>query len=284
MDDERFIALYRIVRLLSPRRAKRCQYSDGDILLIVLWAALRHKPISWAADPRNVPRVLRGRPIPSRTVVGRRADSPGVDALIHELIRHFQARLLVGHLVGCWKIDAKGFAVSRYSKDKHARWGYCREGKARGYKLFLLTDTHNVPIAWRVEAMNVAESTVARELIEAIDVPGYLLGDSAYDANALYEQAAAKQVQLIAPRKQPQKPIGQRARSASRLHAIAMLETPLDTFGRRLYQRRTDIERTFARWSASAVGLDHLPGWVRTPRRVRRWINAKICLALANEF
>lgn len=281
MDDEHFHALYRIVHRLSPRRAKRCQYSDGDILLIVLWAALRHKPICWAADACNAPRVLRDRPLPSRSVVGRRANSPGVEVLMNELIMHLQAQLLVAHLVGCWKIDAKGLAVSRYSKDKHAKWGYCREGKARGYKLFLLTDARNVPVAWHVEPMNVAEPSVARTLIEAIQGPGYLLGDSAYDSNALYEQAAARHVQLLAPRKGADKPIGKRACSAARLHAIAMLETHVNTFGRSLYKRRTDIERTFARWSASTLGLDHLPGWVRTPRRVRRWINAKILIALA---
>ena len=62
-----------------------------------------------------------------------------------------------------------------------------------------------------------------------------------------------------------------------------MLETPVNTFGPSLYNCRTDIERVFSRWAASDVALDHLPGWVRTLPRVRRWINAKILIALALE-
>lgn len=281
MDDERFKILYQLIKQLSPRRGKRYQYSDGDILLILLWAALRQKPICWACHRRNAPRVLRDRPMPSPSRVSRRLRSASVEALLRLTILHLQQQWAVAlSRVGCWKIDAKGFVVNRYSKDKDARWGYCNGQKARGYKLFLLIDARGIPISWDVDAMNIAEPIVARTLLESIDSPGYLLGDCIYDSNELYKQAAAKQVQLIAPRKKPYQPIGARARSEARLHAIAMLETPTNTFGRSLYAARTDIERVFSRWAASAVGLDHLPGWVRTLPRVRRWINAKILIAL----
>ncbi len=284
MDDERFIILYRLVLQLSPPRGKRCQYSDGDILLVLLWAALRRKPICWACDRRNAPRVLRDRPPPSPSLASRRLRSDSINALLYLVILHLQQHLLVAAtLVGCWKIDAKGFAVNRFSKDKHAKWGYCCDRKARGYKLFLLIDTRNVPIAWHVEAMNASEPIVARQLIEHINGPGYLLGDSIYDSNELHELTAAQQVQLLAPRKKPHQSIGRRARSEARLHAIAMLETPVNTFGPSMYDSRTDIERVFSRWAASDVGLDHLPGWVRTLPRVRQWINAKILIALALE-
>jgi hypothetical protein len=282
MDDERFGILYRLVSQLSPTRGKRCQYSDGDILLVLLWAALRQKPICWACDRRNAPHLLRGRPRPSPSLVSRRLRSESVNMLLNLVIVCLQQPLRADPtLVDCWKIDARGFAVNRFSKDKQAKWGYCCGRKALGYKLFLLIDARDVPIAWHVEAMNGSEPIVAQQLIEHIDRPGYLLGDSLYDSNALHELTAAKQVQLLAPRKEPHQPIGRR--SEARLHAIAMLETPVNTFGPSLYNSRTDIERVFSRWAASDVALDHLPSWVRTLTRVRRWINAKILIALALE-
>lgn len=281
MDDERFNILYRLINELSPPRGKRYQYSDGDILLVLLWAALRQKPISWACDPRNAPRMWRDCQVPSQSRVSRRLGSISVEALLDLATLHLQQQLLVAaSLLGSWKIDAKGFPVNRFSKDKYARWGYCCGGKARGYKLFLLIEARGVPLAWHIDSMNVSEPTIARTLLNAIDRPGYLLGDSIYDSNELHQLLIARQVQLLAPRKEPHKPIGRRARSDARLHAIAMLETHVNTFGRSLYNDRTEIERVFSRWAASDVGLDHLPGWVRTPGRVRRWINAKILIAL----
>lgn len=282
MDDERFDLIYRLVMALSPARGKRCQYGDGIILLVLLWAAMRQKPISWACDPRNAPSALRGRPLPSPSRVSRRLRHPSVNTLLQLTIRHYQQQWLVAAaLIGCWTIDAKGFAVSRFSKDRQARWGHCRGGKARGYKLFLLVDAMGLPVSWHVDSMNTSEPMVARRLIKTIERPGYVLGDAVYDSDQLYRLAVEKQLQLVAPRKQPHKPIGQRAQSEPRLHAIAMLETPGNRFGPTLYAERAGIERTFSRWSASTVGLDHLPGWVRGLDRVRRWINAKILIALA---
>jgi hypothetical protein len=281
MDDERFLLLYFLLLELSPRRAKRQQFGDAQILQVYLWAALNNKPVYWACDARHKPRVWSG-PLPSPSSVCRRMRSASVLALRDALLLRLQQRRPAeSSHVGCWIVDAKGFPVNRFSKDKQAKLGHCSVGKARGYKLFMLTTAAGAPAAWRVGPMNAGEPTVARELIEHIDRPGYLLADSIYDSNELHELAAAKQVQLVAPRKEPNKNIDKRCRGEARMHAIAMLETPVNTFGPALYNGRTQIERSFSRWSSSAVGLDHLPGWVRTIPRVTQWINAKIALALA---
>jgi len=280
MDDERFLTLYRLVMELSPPRAKRCQYSEGIILAVYLWSVLRNKPMSWACNPRNAPAVLRGRPLPSDSRMSRRLSTLSFAKLLAQVILTLQKRLLVAAtLVGCWVIDAMGFAINPFSKDKAAKRGYCRNGKARGYKLFLLIDAAGVPVAWFVDSMNIAEQTVAMRMLPLIDRPGYLLGDSIYDSNALFAAARAQQLQLVAPRKTPGGNVGQRATDEARLHAIAMLETP-HADGRHLYKRRTQIERSFARLTAEAVGLSHLPGFVRTPKRVRRWFDAKMLMAL----
>ena len=60
-----------------------------------------------------------------------------------------------------------------------------------------------------------------------------------------------------------------------------MLETlPSSGFGPQMYQQRTQIERTFALLASSKVGLDSLPTWVRTLRRVRLWVDAMIAIYL----
>jgi len=284
MDDERFLVLYRLVMELSPPRAKRCQYSDGYILAVYLWSVIRNKPMNWACDPRNAPAALRGRPLPSDSRMSRRLSTLPVARLLARAILTLQQRLLVTTtLVGCWVIDAMGLAVNPFSKDKAAKRGYCRGGKARGYKLFLLIDAAGIPVAWFVDSMNVAEQAIAMTMLPFIDRPGYLLGDSIYDSNALFEAARLRQLQLVAPRKTPYGNIGRRATDEARLHAIAMLET-LHADGWHLYKRRTAIERRFARLTAEAVGLTHLPGFVRTPKRVRRWIDAKMLLQFSLEI
>jgi hypothetical protein len=281
MDDERFPVLYSLLHELSPRRGKRQQHHDADVLLVLLWAALWNKPIYWACNPRNKPRQWRGS-LPSSSCVSRRLRNPVTLALLDLALLRLRQRLLVAAaFVGCWVVDAKGFAINRHSKVKDATVGYCCVGKARGYKLFLLIDAAGIPVAWHTDTMKAGEPTVARKLIKQIEGCGYLLGDAIYDSNELHEQAAARNIQLVAPRKNPKQNIDKRCASPPRLHAIAMLETPrVNTFGPTLYDRRTAIERVFSRLASSLVGLDHLPGWVRTLPRVRRWINAKMLIAL----
>ncbi|HAU37221.1 MAG TPA: hypothetical protein DCX07_05840 [Phycisphaerales bacterium] len=94
----------------------------------------------------------------------------------------------------------------------------------------------------------------------------------------MHELTAARDLQLIAPRKVPGGNIGQRARQPTRLRAIAMLETFNNAFGPAMYAYRTRIERAFSRMASSRIGLDHLPPFVRTLPRVRLWIQSKIIL------
>jgi len=81
-----------------------------------------------------------------------------------------------------------------------------------------------------------------------------LLGDSAYDSGPLHEQAAQRELQLIAPRKVPGGGISDRAQQPTRLHAIDMLETFCNAFGPSMYAYRTTIERGFSFWDAAWLG------------------------------
>lgn len=282
MDDERFEALYRLVMDFAPGRGKRQQYGEGLILLVFLWSALRRKPRSWACDPRNAPACLRDATLPSPSQLSRRLRGEAFAASwrafpAHALARQSQALCLLT----CLLIDAKALPVSRYSKDEQARHGGAGDRIARGYKLFLLADTAGRIVAYRVHAMNHAEQTAALELIQASDKPGYVLGDRVYDTDEFHRAAAARGLQLIAPRKDASGNISPKAASEPRLHAIAMLETPhASGFGPSMYGQRTRIERMFSVMGSATVGLDSLPPWVRTLPRVALWVGAMIVLYL----
>lgn len=280
MDDERFAILYRCVSAFAWPRRKRLQYSDAFLAALLLWSVLRRKPRSWACDPRNAPRVLAHCPLPSPACFSRRLRDPQFIAFWQQLLQHLiELENNALCLLACYLIDAKPLPVNRYSKDKQAKFGWAINGLAKGYKLFLLADTRGCIVAYQVHAMNTAEQTVALDLIQATDRPGYALADSVYDTQAFYDAAAARQVQLIAPRKQPGGNVAERAANSARLRGISMLETPLPRlFGPTLYEQRTQIERIFSRLGSSQVGLDSLPPWVRTLARVRLWIDAMILI------
>ncbi|MCE9592065.1 MAG: transposase [Planctomycetes bacterium] len=162
-----------------------------------------------------------------------------------------------------------------------ARRGWAAGHLAHGYKLFLYSDSDGRIIAYQVHAMNRAEQAVALELIPHATRPGYTLGDSVYDTQACHDAAAACGQQLIAPRKDPAGSISTRANSPQRMHAIAMLETPTASrFGVEMYKKRTLIERVFSVMTSATVGMDSLPPWVRTLRRVRQWVDAMVVFYL----
>jgi hypothetical protein len=56
-----------------------------------------------------------------------------------------------------------------------------------------------------------------------------------------------------------------------------MLEGP-SPFGRALLRSRGLIERFFGNADSRAEGLGELPAWVRTHRRVRNWVHAKLII------
>ncbi len=119
---------------------------------------------------------------------------------------------------------------------------------------------------------------MARHLIPALPGGGYLLADSQYDANPLYDMAAEAGFQLVAKKikDRGRGGLGHRCQSAGRLRSIELLAT---AFGGFLWDQRNAIERYFGAWVSSGGGLGPLPAWVRRFGRVRNWIQAKILVA-----
>src|SRR5947209_7257888 len=69
---------------------------------------------------------------------------------------------------------------------------------------------------------------------------------------------------------------GHRRQTAGRLRSKELLENPMPAFGDRLRQDRAQIERYCGGLVSWGGGLTGLPAWVRTHRRVYRWVQAKL--------
>lgn len=282
MDDELFSTLYEHLMDLSPPRAKRVQFSDGLIAAYFLWSVIRNKPRSWACQWINAPKHLRDRPPPSNTTLSRRLRTDAVRLLLEQLEERLSCVVQTGCLM-CYLIDGKGFPVNRFSKDKQAARGHSSVGMARGYKLHLIVDQDGWPSSWRVAPMNVAESRVALDLVASLEGQGYVVGDSAYDSNPLHRCVQEKGYQMVAQRKRPQTGLGARQHEPGRIRSVEMLEVSKTGFGAMLCKTRTVVERAFAAIASSKVGLDSLPGWVRTLDRVNQWVQGKMILWLAQK-
>jgi hypothetical protein len=59
---------------------------------------------------------------------------------------------------------------------------------------------------------------------------------------------------------------------------MALTENPFAGLAQQLLHGRDQIERQFGNLANWSGGLHGLPSWVRTHRRVRRWVQAKLVL------
>lgn len=287
MEDELFRVLYRLLRRLRPRRGKRVRFADSLVAAVHLWAVLNDRPMSWACSPHaRRPRGFereRGVAWPSNSTLSKRLGTPSVVALLAELESHLLSLQCFSAMLGVYLIDGKPLRVSDYSKDDQAGWGWAYRTKAKGYKLFLLTDARGNVVTWRVGKMCDDERTIGKRLIRGCPrlLPGYLVGDKKYDANTFYVAAAERDLQHLAPRTRPGGGVNNGGCHATRHRAIDLLESGLHPMGPRLYDLRTTIERTVSTLCCRGHGLKDLPPWVRTYARVRRYVQAKLVIHLA---
>lgn len=288
MEGRIFKLLYaHLQQLANPRSFKGKRFSDAAIVATCLWAALWERPISWACEPSNWPVDWRWRCTPSASTMSRRLRTVGVLTLFEQTrsaLRDLFPRGL------CKWIDSKVLEVSAYSKDVDARVGHGRGFAARGYKLHGIFDARSrLPELWTLAPMNRHEAAIAKALLLKIPANSvaYLIGDNAYDSNYLYDLAAQKNAQLLAPRRPSAKSLGRRRHSPHRLEAHARIVSPLrftgqrQSFGETMLKTRIGIEQTFGYMGNIPCGLRSLPSWVRRPRRVAVWIAAKLLIIAA---
>lgn len=262
----------------KPRRRAVEKFSAVDIVKTWLWAVLHDRPVSWACDPRNWPLWERRRPRPSSTTMSRRLRTPAVRRLLEQIEEQVLRPAGLGPLV--WMIDGKPLSISGCSKDRQAGYGRATGGKAKGYKLHAIVGSDFSIPAWRVAPMNKDERVMADRLLRQAAVQGYVLADSNYDSNKLHEVCRVQgELQLVAPPRYGfGRGHGHRRQSAGRLRSIELLDRPRSSFGPQLHEQRDQIERYYGRLSNWGGGLSGLPAWVRTHRRVHRWVQAKLIL------
>jgi hypothetical protein len=277
MEGELWTQLYHVVMGVAHRwpRRKGVVYSDAWVLLVYLWAVLNDRPQGWACQTKNWTGALRDlRPLPTASTLSTRLNQASLRLLLEPVMAAARERLPVTMLKS---LDAKPLPVGPWSKDIDAAWGRAAHAKAKGYKLFAAYDGPAVR-GWRIGPMNRPEPEEATSLIPGVAVkPGYLLGDSLYDTNALHEAARTHGLQLVTPRKKPGTGLGHRRHDPGRLRSIDLLEGP-GGFGRALYKQRLSIEQRFAQSGNLACGLSPLPNWVRRPHRVALWVFGKLLL------
>lgn len=273
MDSNVWRVIYHTIRTEDrtlPRGGRCPTYSDVLIVGMYIWSVGHDRPLCWACDRRNYASCFRPRRLPSVSQFCRRIQTERCTLMlqrVHEQLSHFQSRPELSF------IDGRAFPVGAHSKDPDAKAGRASGGFARGYKLHAwATEDGRIPI-WSVMPLNVNEKPVASELLRYHTADGVVLADGEYDARHLYDQVEADGGQFITPLPRNAGK-GHQAQSASR-NLVAWAWQGIAGY---VYRCRGTVERTFAHLSAFGGGLAPLPAWVRTLRRVRRWIGTKLII------
>jgi len=270
MENELWKKVYHFVtKLANGKTLKRATYSHADIILIYMWAVLHDRPISWACKKCNWPIYYRRRSLPNPSTMTRRLRNSDIQILLKNME---QSLLEKFPRSTCRWIDGKPLPIGGSSKDKESAFGFGASCIAKGYKLYAIADKNQGFVCWTIRPMNQNEPKVAAELIPQLDEGGYLIGDTAYDSNKLYDIASKKSIQLIASSRSG-KALGHRRHSIYRIRSRELLRRP---FGKSLVIGRRSIERMFGNLVSFAGGLKPLPHWVRTLFRVEMWVRAKM--------
>jgi hypothetical protein len=278
MEAELWKSVYHVVKEVERSRVRGGHtFADALIVLVLLWAAFNHRPVSWAVQRRNWPVwCLRWiRKLPSSSTMSRRPKSARVQEFLAATLEAAQERLPRSVVL---VLDGKPLVVGGGSKDAQARYGRAVGGKAKGYKLHALVHPGGRIERFRVAPMNIPEQRMAARLLRDVS-PGacYVLGDGNYDSNQLHGLARLQGLQLVAPRRKPGTGLGRRPNAPGRARSIELTEGT-SAFGTALIQERDLIERYFGNLTSFSAGLGPLPAWVRTHQRVHRWVTAKLII------
>jgi Transposase DDE domain len=261
----------------KPRFDPRADFTDHTIVQVWYWGVIHDRPVSWACQRRHWPPHLRRGRLPSDSTMSKRLRSEPV----RHLLARLETRVLAPTQPGLyWMIDGKPLPIGGCSKDRQAGYGRAAASKAKGYKLHALVGASGIA-AWRVAPMNKDERVMAARMLRQAEIQGYLIGDSNYDSNPLHALCDRRgELQLLTRRRKGKgHGLGHHRHSAGRLRSVARTENPFPAFADQLLHDRSSIERAFGNLVNWGGGLTCLPAWVRTHRRVRRWVQAKLVLA-----
>ena len=268
--------LWKVLYVFACRLDKswpRGFYKDCEIIGVFLWAVIHDRPTCWATESKNWPEKS-DMCVPSQSTMSRRLRSIGVGQLFDAMAEQY---VLISAMTTHWVkiVDAKPLPIGGHGKDPEAKWGHSVRGPAKGYKIFVIWGNGTIPLTWRVTPMNESETKMTQRMLPDLQGGGYLLGDSIYDSNPLYNLARQYNHQLVAPRKRPRTALGHRRHDPDRLRAMNLLQTK---FGKALMAEREHVEQQFAHLTNFGGGLAPLPNWVRRITRVRQWVQAKLLI------
>jgi Transposase DDE domain len=263
--------------LHKARKPTICDFSDEDIVKVHYWSVIHDRSVRWACNPRHWPLYFRPKALPSASTVSRRLRHASVRNLLNSLE---QQVLAPKQLSWFWMIDGKPLPIGGCSKDRQAGYGRAANSKAKGYKIHALVGPQDTIAAWRIAPMNKDERVMAERLLRTAPIQGYVVGDSNYDSNKLHQVCDQRgNLQLVTRRRYgSEHGTGHRKQTAGRLRSIHLTENPYTAFADQLLCDRNAIERRFAHLTNWGGGLTCLPPWVRTHRRVHRWVQGKLVL------
>jgi hypothetical protein len=273
MERELWTVVYtRLKRVARRVHQKYVHHQPWRIAAVLLWAALHDRPVRWACDKRNWS-TTRRRPgaVPSASAVSRRAKRTAFHLFLNAVAAEVR-----GAGPPAWElvVDGKPLPVGRCAKDPDAASGPL----GKGYKLHAIWGAKCLPEAWAVTAMRDYEGAVAEGLLTQVRGKGVLLADGNYEASRLYDAAAARGYQLLAPPDAQDTGRGHRYQSPHRRVALRWFA---DGLGWSLYRGRSGIERAFGNAGSFGGGLGPLPNWVRRLARVERWVWCKLVINAA---
>lgn len=274
MDGELFKRLYKAAGgVASKAVGRRCTFSDFEVLLTFVLAAVANKPLSWACRRSNWPLWCWRVNVPTPSTMSRRARTKHFGLLLVRLNESLKAALPGSALKF---LDGKPLVVAGHSKDRDARWGKTGGGWSKGYRLHAIVNACGAVEVFAVTALDKGESTVARQVLcAATDLRGALVAaDGNFDSNNLYGTVAEAGGRLLAPRRKAGTGLGHGTdQHPDRLRAIEELErTP---GGREDFDRlRLGVEQAFG--LMTSLGLFAPPTWARRLRRVRMWVMGRI--------
>jgi hypothetical protein len=278
MEHQLWTAIVTLLATLGkPRKRRTLDYTDHDIVKVYYWAVVHDRPQAWACQKKHWPIHLRRQSLPAPGTLSRRLRTAQVIALLDALERRVVAPKEPGLF---WIIDGKPLVIGGCSTDRQAGYGRAANSKAKGYKIHAIIDPTGAIVSWRLAPMNKDERVMAERMLKVAPIQGYVAADSNYDSNKLHEVCDRRgQLQLVTRRRYgPDHGTGHRPQSAGRLHSIELTENPFPRFADQLLHDRDEIERRFGQLVNWGGGLTCLPAWVRTYRRVRRWVQAKLVL------
>jgi Transposase DDE domain len=278
MEHQLWKAIVAVLATLDKRpKSTAFDFSDEDIVKVYYWSVVKDRPVVWACCRNNWPIHLRKGNLPSQSTMSRRLQSPTVVALLDAL----ENRVLAPKEPGLfWMIDGKPLPIGGCSTDRQAGYGRATGGKAKGYKIHAIVGSDGSIASWRLAPMNKDERVMAERMLREAPIQGYAAADSNYDSNKVHGVCDKRgQLQLVTRRRYgPANGTGHRKQTAGRLRSIELTENPFPEFADQLLKDRGEIERRFAHLTNWGGGLTCLPAWIRTHRRVRRWVQAKLVL------